>query len=134
MNCPPCASNKVVKNGHRNGKQSYLCRDCRRQFRDNLQLGYRAEVKALCVSQLLLESFSIGQRRRIPSTLRRGIATQGLRRIEPAELAFQHPAARDWAGDRSLHGGAGTEHQSGGDEAQRIERASDPHHKSLITS
>ncbi|NJK51878.1 MAG: IS1 family transposase [Leptolyngbyaceae cyanobacterium SU_3_3] len=29
MNCPHCASDKI---GHRNGKQSYLCRDCRRQF------------------------------------------------------------------------------------------------------
>ncbi|MBW4541789.1 MAG: IS1 family transposase, partial [Myxacorys chilensis ATA2-1-KO14] len=28
MTCPHCASDKVVKNGHRNGKQSYLCRTC----------------------------------------------------------------------------------------------------------
>ncbi|TVQ22485.1 MAG: IS1 family transposase [Leptolyngbya sp. DLM2.Bin15] len=28
MNCPHCTSTNVVKNGHRNGKQSYLCRDC----------------------------------------------------------------------------------------------------------
>ena len=31
----------------------YLCRDCRRQFRDNPQLGYSAEVKALCVTMSL---------------------------------------------------------------------------------
>ena len=53
MNCPHCARNKVVKNGHRNGKQSYLCRDCHRQFRDNPQQGYSAEVKALCVTMSL---------------------------------------------------------------------------------
>ncbi|NEP76138.1 MAG: IS1 family transposase, partial [Okeania sp. SIO1H4] len=27
MDCPDCQSHKVVKNGHRQGKQSYLCRD-----------------------------------------------------------------------------------------------------------
>ncbi len=31
----------------------YLCRDCRRQFRDNPQLGYSAQVKALCVTMSL---------------------------------------------------------------------------------
>ena len=53
MNCPHCTSDKIVKNGHRNGKQSYLCRDCRRQFRDNPQQGYTPEVKALCVTMSL---------------------------------------------------------------------------------
>ncbi|WP_308805662.1 transposase-like zinc-binding domain-containing protein, partial [Limnospira platensis] len=28
MDCPYCQSHKVVKNGHRQGKQSYLCREC----------------------------------------------------------------------------------------------------------
>ena len=50
MSCPHCTSDKIVKNGHRNGKQSYLCRDCRRQFRDNPQQGYTREVKAFCVT------------------------------------------------------------------------------------
>ncbi len=53
MNCPHCASEKIVKNGHRNGKQSYLCRDCRRQFRDNPHPNYTPEVKALCVTMSL---------------------------------------------------------------------------------
>ncbi|MBD2153052.1 IS1 family transposase [Leptolyngbya sp. FACHB-16] len=53
MNCPHCTSDKIVKNGHRNGKQSYLCRDCRRQFRDNPQQDYIPEVKALCVTMSL---------------------------------------------------------------------------------
>ncbi len=53
MNCPHCASDKIVKNGHRNGKQNYLCRDCRRQFRDNPHQGYTQPVKALCVTMSL---------------------------------------------------------------------------------
>jgi transposase-like protein len=53
MNCPHCASDKTVKNGHRNGKQNYLCRDCRRQCRDNPHQSYTQEVKALCVTMSL---------------------------------------------------------------------------------
>jgi transposase-like protein len=53
MSCPHCASAQVVKNGQRNGKQSYLCCNCRRQFRENPELGYSAEVKALCVKMSL---------------------------------------------------------------------------------
>ena len=54
MNCPHCESGKVVKNGHRQGKQSYLCRICNRQFREHSQpLSYSAEVKDLCVKMSL---------------------------------------------------------------------------------
>lgn len=54
MTCPDCPRHKVVKNGHRQGKQSYLCRECGRQFRENPQPpGYSAEVKDLCVKMSL---------------------------------------------------------------------------------
>ena len=54
MNCPRCTSDKVVKNGHRHGKQSYLCRDCHRQFRENPSpQGYSTQVKELCVKMSL---------------------------------------------------------------------------------
>jgi len=54
MLCPHCQSTKVVKNGHRQGKQSYLCRNCTRQFRENPQpRSYSAEVKDLCVKMSL---------------------------------------------------------------------------------
>lgn len=54
MNCPHCQSSKVVKNGHRQGKQSYLCRDCNRQFRENPHpRTYSGDVKALCVKMSL---------------------------------------------------------------------------------
>ncbi|ULB46006.1 IS1-like element ISArma2 family transposase [Limnospira fusiformis KN01] len=50
MDCPYCQSHKVVKNGHRQGKQSYLCRECGRQFRENpCPGGYSSDVKELCV-------------------------------------------------------------------------------------
>ena len=32
MKCPRCHSDKICKNGHKNGKQRFLCKDCRRQF------------------------------------------------------------------------------------------------------
>ena len=54
MDCPHCQSSKVVKNGRRQGKQSYLCRSCNRQFRENPQpQSYSREVKDLCVKMSL---------------------------------------------------------------------------------
>lgn len=32
MKCPHCHSSSLSKNGHRHGKQRYLCKDCGRQF------------------------------------------------------------------------------------------------------
>jgi ribosomal protein L37AE/L43A len=32
MKCPKCESTSYRKNGHRSGKQNYLCKNCRRQF------------------------------------------------------------------------------------------------------
>lgn len=32
--CPHCQSTYVVKNGKLNGKQRYLCRDCKKSFND----------------------------------------------------------------------------------------------------
>ncbi len=54
MDCPHCQSSKVVKNGHRQGKQSYLCRGCNRQFRENSHPhAYSADVKDLCIKMSL---------------------------------------------------------------------------------
>jgi transposase-like protein len=50
MQCPYCQSNQTVKNGRRNGKQSYLCRSCSRQFRETYTLqGYSPKVKEHCL-------------------------------------------------------------------------------------
>ena len=35
INCPECASEKVVKSGRQSGEQRYLCRGCNRRFRAN---------------------------------------------------------------------------------------------------
>lgn len=32
MKCPQCESTSIRKNGHRSGRQNYLCKNCRRQF------------------------------------------------------------------------------------------------------
>jgi predicted RNA-binding Zn-ribbon protein involved in translation (DUF1610 family) len=32
IQCPKCASSEISKNGYRHGKQSYLCKQCGRQF------------------------------------------------------------------------------------------------------
>ncbi|MDO5536963.1 MAG: hypothetical protein Q4F72_05505 [Desulfovibrionaceae bacterium] len=36
--CPRCSAQEIYKNGHRNGRQCYLCRSCGYQFTN---LGYR---------------------------------------------------------------------------------------------
>jgi transposase-like protein len=44
--CPRCKSNHVVKNGWRNEKQNYLCRNCRRQFiAAHEPLGYDCSIQ-----------------------------------------------------------------------------------------
>jgi signal transduction histidine kinase len=32
VHCPKCASCEISKNGYRHGKQSYLCKECSKQF------------------------------------------------------------------------------------------------------
>jgi AcrR family transcriptional regulator len=38
MKCPHCHSEQLSKNGHRHGKQRYLCKDCGKQFAQTLVL------------------------------------------------------------------------------------------------
>ena len=47
--CPYCKSKEVVRNGHApNGKQKYLCKDCKRQTRENpTARGYSEKEKEL---------------------------------------------------------------------------------------
>jgi transposase-like protein len=54
MQCSYCQSNQTVKNGRRKGTQSYLCRQCGRQFRQtHQQQGYPLEVKEHCLKLYL---------------------------------------------------------------------------------
>ncbi len=51
MNCPHCASNLIRKNGHRRGKQNYICVDCDRQFIESYsKRGYDDEIKHRCLT------------------------------------------------------------------------------------
>ncbi len=50
MKCPHCNCQKIRKNGHRRGKQNYICTDCDRQFIESYSpKGYSFETKALCL-------------------------------------------------------------------------------------
>ncbi|WP_371411631.1 IS1/IS1595 family N-terminal zinc-binding domain-containing protein [Nostoc linckia] len=50
MKCPNCEATKISKNGHRRGKQSYICRHCGRQFLESYNtLGYRDSIKKYCL-------------------------------------------------------------------------------------
>jgi insertion element IS1 protein InsB len=50
MKCPNCTSQQISKDGHRRGKQNYICRDCGRQFIESYShQGYSEEIKARCL-------------------------------------------------------------------------------------
>lgn len=50
VECPKCSSNRVSKNGHKNGKQRYLCKDCRRQFvQTRTEPGYSETFRQICL-------------------------------------------------------------------------------------
>ncbi|WP_181243835.1 TetR/AcrR family transcriptional regulator [Chamaesiphon polymorphus] len=51
MICEHCGSDRVAKNGHRHGKQRYICRACGKQFADSYSLrGYPPEIKQQCLA------------------------------------------------------------------------------------
>jgi transposase-like protein len=49
---PQCKSVHIHKNGHKRGKQNYLCVDCRRQFIDcyESERGYEQSFKQECLT------------------------------------------------------------------------------------
>lgn len=51
MQCPRCSSTHIRKNGIKQGKQNYICVDCRRQFidADDLARTYSKEMKQECL-------------------------------------------------------------------------------------
>jgi insertion element IS1 protein InsB len=51
MQCPECKSTHINKNGHKKGKQNYICIKGKRQFIDDYQpqKGYPEEVKRECL-------------------------------------------------------------------------------------
>lgn len=50
LKCPRCQSERICKNGHKNGKQRFLCKECRRQFVEfRTQPGYDEAFKQICL-------------------------------------------------------------------------------------
>ena len=50
MQCPQCGSKHIRKNGHRRGKQNYICVTCARQFIHQYHAqGFSSEMKQLCL-------------------------------------------------------------------------------------
>lgn len=55
MQCPQCGSRHIRKNGIKQGKQNYICVDCRRQFIDTYDAPrtYSEEMKQHCLKLYL---------------------------------------------------------------------------------
>ncbi|MEL6221543.1 MAG: hypothetical protein AAFR31_02750 [Cyanobacteria bacterium J06627_8] len=50
MKCPTCNSSETRKNGYRQGRQCYQCKQCGRQFLESYRSWqYSDDVKALCL-------------------------------------------------------------------------------------
>jgi AcrR family transcriptional regulator len=50
MKCPFCHSERLSKNGHKDGKQRYLCKDCGKQFPEAYNIkGYSGEIRQKCL-------------------------------------------------------------------------------------
>ena len=48
--CPQCGSQNISKNGHRDRKQRYICKECGKQFLETYSpKGYPEEVKQRCL-------------------------------------------------------------------------------------
>jgi transposase-like protein len=51
MICPECRSQKIVKNGHRHGKQRFVCKACCKQFASEYGVrGYPPEIRQKCLA------------------------------------------------------------------------------------
>ena len=50
MQCTECGGQHIRKNGHRRGKQNYICVKCERQFIEAYTpRGYSSWIKRLCL-------------------------------------------------------------------------------------
>jgi insertion element IS1 protein InsB len=59
MKCPNCGSIKTVKNGHRQSKQCYKCKQCGRQFLEFYRhWRYSDDIKQKCL-YLYLEGMAV---------------------------------------------------------------------------
>ncbi|HEY9628669.1 MAG TPA: hypothetical protein V6C84_15320 [Coleofasciculaceae cyanobacterium] len=50
MKCPRCESDQINRNGHKCGRQNYICRQCGRQFLESFRArGYSDDAKNICL-------------------------------------------------------------------------------------
>lgn len=50
IKCPSCRSEQFQKNGHRDGKQNYRCKNCSRQYVEAyVPKGYSEDTKQICI-------------------------------------------------------------------------------------
>jgi transposase-like protein len=50
MQCPSCKSDRINKNGRKQGKQNHICLECKKQFIDSYnRRGYAQEIKKECL-------------------------------------------------------------------------------------
>lgn len=58
--CPECKSEETVKNGHtHHGKQNYQCKNCSRQFCENIEKKQVTRAEKEQIKKLLLERLSL---------------------------------------------------------------------------
>ena len=82
MKCPQCNSSKIIKNGHRRGKQCFRCRECGRQFVcEPRNQPYPRQVKELCLKMYL-----------------NGMGLRGIERV----TEIHHTTIMNWIRDAGL--------------------------------
>jgi transposase-like protein len=81
MQCPECKSTHINKNGHKKGKQNYICVSCGRQFIDCYEVtrGYSEEVKGECLKMYV-----------------NGLGFRGIERVKNVH----HPTIINWVKQR----------------------------------
>ena len=57
--CPHCTSESISRNGKYNGKQRYICKDCRKTFTDftNSALNFKINFTAFAKTHNIINSF-----------------------------------------------------------------------------
>ena len=76
MQCPDCGCQHIRKNGHRRGKQNYICVLCSRQFIEPSHPGvYSDDVKRLCLRMYV-----------------NGMGSRGIARV----TGITHPTIINW--------------------------------------
>ena len=80
MYCPQCKSSHNKKNGFRNGKQSYKCKNCGDRYVENpVSRRYSVEIKQLCLNSVVGDA----ELNSVSPTLEMYLNGMGFRAIAP---------------------------------------------------